>query len=293
MNKLNSMKRSLLILATAISAASCTQSVDEAIVGASATKKFTFTIKGDFSDEWKPVTRGYLSADGKKLTDVWVLDYMDGRLVQQLHQSDNTADEFGQPIMKLAYGTHHVYFVASRGQNPVLNTDAHTVTFEKVLDTFYKDYEVTVVATSNGNRAVTLDRVVTKLRLTFTDEIPSDAATINITPSLWYYGIDYMTGNPCNPMSSQTSTISIPASSIGQTAVQASMHSFSTTELWQTDISIESNTSDGSVIGSASLSSVPFKANRVSDYAGPLFGSNGFLDITLNDNWEDTYEGQW
>ena len=38
------------------------------------TKKFTFTLKGDFSDEWKLITRGYLASDGKDMTDVWVLD---------------------------------------------------------------------------------------------------------------------------------------------------------------------------------------------------------------------------
>ena len=56
--------------------------------GVAKTKKFTFTMKGDFSDQWKAVTRGYLSADGKDLTDVWVLDYMNGELVQQVHQTD-------------------------------------------------------------------------------------------------------------------------------------------------------------------------------------------------------------
>ena len=137
------------------------------------TKKFTFTLKGDFSDEWKSITRGYLTADGKDLTDVWVLDYMDGALVQQVHQSDNTAENFGKPVMNLAYGAHQVYFIASRGVNTVLDTDAHTITFGSVRDTFWKRYDVSVVATSNGNRAVTLDRVVTKLRLTFTDEVPA------------------------------------------------------------------------------------------------------------------------
>ena len=85
------------------------------------TKKFTFTLKGDFSSDWK--TRGYLSADGKDLTDVWVLDYQGGVLVQQVHQDDNTADDFGQPVMNLAYGSHHVYFIASRGQTATLDTD--------------------------------------------------------------------------------------------------------------------------------------------------------------------------
>ena len=29
-------------------------------------------MKGDFSDDWK-TTRGYLAADGRDMTDVWVL----------------------------------------------------------------------------------------------------------------------------------------------------------------------------------------------------------------------------
>ena len=122
-------------------------------------KRFTFTVKGDFSEEWKSVTRGYLQADGKDMTDLWVLDYMNGQLVQQVHQSDNTAEYFGKPVMQLAYGSHHVYFVASRGAGADLNVGEHRLTWEKVSDTFYKDYEVNVVATSNGNRAVTLERV--------------------------------------------------------------------------------------------------------------------------------------
>jgi hypothetical protein len=72
-------------------------------------KKFTFTMKGDFSGEWKKNgngiaeqktkqaarrTAGYLAANGRDMADVWVLDYMNGQLVQQLHQGDNTAEDF-------------------------------------------------------------------------------------------------------------------------------------------------------------------------------------------------------
>ena len=106
--------------------------------------------KGDFSNDWKPVTRGYLEADGRDLTDVWVLDYQGDVLVQQIHQSDNTAEDFGQPSMTLAYGSHHVYFVASRGINPTLSTADKTITWEKPSDTFWADYSVTVVNSSNG-----------------------------------------------------------------------------------------------------------------------------------------------
>ena len=287
------------------------------------TKKFTFTMKGDFSKEWngdgialqetKPAgdaagnrageplgagttdrrTVGYLAAEGKDMTDVWVLDYMNGQLVQQVHQGDNTAEDFGMPVMQLAYGSHHVYFVASRGTGPDLNVGEHRLTWEKVSDTFYKDYEVNVVATSNGNRAVTLERVVTKLRLTFTDAVPENAATINITPATWYKGLDYLTGEPCAVAESQTTTINIPSTSIGQTGVQASMFSISTATEWTTDVTISSKTSADAVLGTATLTAVPLKANRVSDYSGPLFSAGGSMSLSLNGEWMNSYEGTW
>lgn len=262
---------------------------DENIVG----KKFTFTLKGDFTSEWKPVTRGYLSADGKDLTDVWVLDYMDGALVQQLHQGDNTAEDFGKPIMKLAYGAHQVYFIASRGVSPVLDTDAHTITFSSVRDTFWKRYDVSVVATSNGNRAVTLDRVVTKLRLTFTDEVPATANSISIIPHTWYYGLDYTTGQPAAVRADAATVITIPDASNGQTGIQASLFGFSTADEWSTDVVISSRTDMDAVLGSATIAAAPFKANRVSDYSGPLFSAGGSLSLSLNGEWEDSYQGSW
>ena len=256
-------------------------------------KKFTFTLKGDFSDEWKPVTRGYLQADGKDLTDVWVLDYMDGALVQQLHQSDNTAEDFGQPVLNLAYGSHHVYFIASRGQSPTLDTENHLIKFAKVLDTFYKDYTVDVVSTSNGNRAVTLDRIVTRLRLTFSDVVPNDAATVNFAPHTWYYGYDYIAGMPDDAKTDQTVTLNIPDSEKDKAGLQANLFGFSTATQWSTDIAINSKKSDDTVIGSATIAGAPFKANRISEYAGPLFGASGSLTLSLNTSWDAAYNGVW
>lgn len=260
----------------------------------SKTKKFTFTLKGDFSNEWKPVTRGYLAADGKDMTDLWVLDYDgDGNLLQQLHQSDNTAEDFGKPVMNLAYGAHQVYFIASRGVNPVLDIDAHTLTFGSVRDTFWKRYDVSVVATSNGNRAVTLDRVVTKLRLTFTDEVPSTANSISIVPHTWYYGMDYLTGQPASVRTDAATVITIPDASKGQTGIHASLFGFSTAAEWNTDVVISSRTSTDAILGSATITSAPFKANRVSDYQGPLFSAGGSLSLSLNGEWETSETGTW
>ena len=262
------------------------------------TKKFTFTCKGDFTSDWKPVTKKapsaneYLTADGKEMTDLWVLDYWEGELDQQLHQTPEDED-WGAPVMQLKYGSHHVYFIASRGQNPTLNTTAKTITFTKVLDTFYKDYQVSVVATSNGNRAVTLERNVTKLKLVFTDAIPDNAATINIAPHTWYYGFNYQTGAPCEEKTDYVMSINIPAASHGSTSESANLFGFSTADEWTTDVAANSKTSANVVLGSCTIEDAPFKANRVTEYSGPLFSSGGTMTVSLDTDWDTTVTGTW
>lgn len=294
------MKR-LFIMALAVATlTACEKEIiteeDETVSDGSAiekTKKFTFTLKGDFSNDWKPVTRGYLSADGKDMTDLWVMDYVGGQLVQQIHQSDNTAEDFGRPVMNLSYGTHHVYFVASRGASPVLNTTDGTITWSSVRDTFWKDYEVSVVSTSNGNRAVTLNRVVTKLMLAFTDAISNDAFSINFTPATWYYGLNYKTGDPTDATTSQTVVTTLPDSYKGQSGVVLSYFSISPSDEWTSNISLNSKDGDNHIIGQANMTSVPFVRNRQTEYSGPLFTSGGSMSLSLDGDWATSFTGTW
>lgn len=256
------------------------------------TKKFTFTLKGDFGDDWKQ-TRGYLAADGKDMTDVWVLDYMNGELVQQLHQGDNTANDFGKPVMSLAYGSHHVYFVASRGTISTLNVGAHSIVWEKPSDTFWKDYEVNVVSTSNGNRAVTLDRVVTKLKLTVTDEVKAECAEVAVEPVAWYYGWDYVNGAPVAQQQTER-VVAVPANLVGTSGQLAvTIFGLSGSTEWTTDVTVSARTAEHAVIGTATMTDVPFKANRATEYSGPLFGSGGSLTLSLNTDWLDAETGTW
>ena len=126
------------------------ESVPSGMGGVKSSKNFTFTVKGDFGAA--TFRRSYLTADGKDMTDLWVFDYMDGVCVQTVHQTADDAD-WGAPKMSLSYGSHHVYFLASRGEGATVDADGHTITWTGPRDTFWKDYEVEVVSTSNGNRA--------------------------------------------------------------------------------------------------------------------------------------------
>ena len=117
----------------------------------SKTVAMTFNVHGDFTLTTHDFTRA-LTADGKDMTDVWVLDYVGSELKQQLHQTSDDAD-FGSPTMDLSLGTHHIYFIASRGAGASLNTTTHTLTFTSVRDTFWKDYTI--------ERVTILDNVAT------------------------------------------------------------------------------------------------------------------------------------
>lgn len=255
--------------------------------------KMTFAISGDFTLTSHDFTRS-LNADGKDMTDVWVLDYVDGTLVQQLHQSDNTAADFGTPTLNLSIGTHHIYFIASRGVGAVLNTTTHALTFTSVRDTFWKDYAITISGgTSSGNRSVTLDRIVTKLKLTFTDAIPEGAATFNVTPSSWHYCVDYTTGEPSEATANGTITVNIPSSEVGVVNEAVSIFGFSSATEWTTDIDINCKSASDAVLGAATITSAPFVRNRVSEYTGQLFGDNGGMTLSLNAAWDDSYTGTW
>ena len=254
----------------------------------------TFACQGF---EMTPFGTRSLEADGKAMTDLWILDYLvgpDGLELSQdpIHQV-STDEDFGTPTLNLSVGSHHVYFIASRGSGATLSTENHTITFTRVLDTFYKDYEINVTATSNGSRSVALDRIVTKLTTVITDAIPEDAATFNLTPEAWHYGIDYTTGLPISATASQTITINIPSSEIGFTNEHLSIFGFSSEDEWTTNITLNCKKTDGTILGSAVLADVPLKRNRITEYTGPLFSSNGQTTVDLTTDWEDTHTGTW
>lgn len=253
-------------------------------------KDVTFAFTNDYSDQWQ-ITRG-LEADGKAMTDIWILDYMDGTLVQQVHQDDNTADDFGKPTITLSFGSHHLYFIVTRGVDAILNTTTHTMTFGKVRDTFWRDFEFNITASTNGSQSINLDRIVTKLKLAFTDVIPTGTSTINITPHTWYYGFDYLTGEPTAVSTDQMVTLDIPASEISKTT-SASIYGFSGATQWTTDIIINSKKSDNTVLGQAVIVDAPFMRNRVTECSGPLFSGAEGLTLSLNTDWIDSYQGTW
>ena len=279
-------------MAFAAAALTACNSEDMHEADASKTVAMTFNVQGDFTLTTHDFTRA-LTADGKDMTDVWVIDYVGTQCQQTIHQQAGDAD-FGTPTMELGMGTHHLYFVASRGVTPTVDDDAKTITWATVRDTFWKHYELTVTGgTSGGSRAVSLDRVVTKLKAVFLDAIPTGAAKFEVTPASWYYGMNYTTGEPSEATINGTITVNIPSSEIGVVNEAVSIFGFSSATEWATDIALNCKKSDGTVLGCATISAAPFVRNRVSEYTGLLFGDNGSMTLNLNTEWSTSHTGTW
>lgn len=252
------------------------------------TRKFNFSVKGAFAQDVAPMTRAndYMIADGVEMTDLWIVDYAGGSIRQEVHQI-KTDDDFGQPSLNLTLGTHHVLFLASRGAEPSYKDGV--VKWSKPLDTFYCDYEVTVVKTSNGNRAVTLDRVASKLVLNIEDAMPQGTTSIRMIPSVWYDGWDMISGKPV-AAADYEQTFSIPSSMPGKAGSSFSSWSLSGADEWTSDITYTSYAGDV-VNASVSLNDAPFVANRATIYNGSMYSNTSAAAIQLNSSWLTSYEG--
>lgn len=282
---MRTMKKMLLLAVAVAMLTGCSKDVNVEEAGA---KKVSFDVQGNWNS---PVfTRGSLSADGKEMTDLWLFDYVDGTLVQTLHQVSTDAD-FGTPAPTLSYGEHRIYFVVSRGASPVIN--GTVISWGSIRDTFWKAMSVTVGGASASAYSVALDRVVTKLKITATDAVPDGTATVVVLPGKWYAGLDYLTGQPADMRDSEEMSVAVPDSYVGTTGMAVSFFGFSSDTEWTTPLTVSARDADNDIIGMVNVAAAPFMANRATEFSGALFSTSGAFTITLNDEWAEPWTGTW
>ena len=276
------MKKTLFFVMVALIAASCEKVVlsDEGI-STKMVKNVNMRVNGDFGS---PTFTRSLMADGKEMTDLWVFDYVDGELVQTIHQTDDDSD-FGEPNILMEYGEHKLYFVASRGLNPDVDDVEHTITWSNVRDTFWKTITINVNSTSANEVDVTLERVVTKLKLNIQDKVPTGLVNITITPEEWNFGIDYITGEPASVGDTPIS-IFVPSSYVGTTGnLSVSIFSLSGASEWTTNVTVTAKNGSNGTISSVNIDNVPLMTNRATVYSGTLFKYGITFTLSLTDVW--------
>jgi hypothetical protein len=92
---------------------------------------------------------------------------------------------------------------------------------------------------------------------------------------------------------SQPYVISIPADRIGSAGTTVSIFGLSSSEEWNSDFTLECVNSSDEVFGSVSIQDAPFRANRSTEYSGPLFNADEAMSLSLNTDWIDSYTGGW
>jgi hypothetical protein len=225
------------------------------------------------------------------MTDLWIFDYMGDALQQSIHQTSTDAT-FGSPSLSLDYGDHTFYFVASRGSDPVVDTDAKTITWSSVRDTFHGSISLDVQPNSGSSQSVSLSRCVGRLRVSAIDVIPDGAAKLVVSPSSWYYGLNYQSGEGVADSPTPLS-VNIPNSYIGTQNLVASFYTISSASPWQTDVTVALMASDESTIGSVTISDVPLQRNHVTSYAGGIVGAGRTLNLGSNDEWVEDDTVNW
>ena len=290
------MKKMFLALAVAVILPSCTK--DDDPEQTPAVGRIEITINRDPLETHKEITFGF---DGVKLsqqamtratlvslnlTDLWVYD----GTTLLLHQTSDDAN-FGTPSVSAEYGDHTFYFVASRGSEP---TQTGTViSWAKPSDTFWASLALTVAPSTSASQSVTLQRVAARLRVTITDEVPAALASLCVTPSIWYYGIEYTTGEAVDSRTTMR-TISVPASYAGTTGqLAASFYCISPSASWTTDITLTAKASDNSTLSEISIADVPMQRNHITAYSGTLFSAGRSISVDADDSWGDDINGTW
>lgn len=290
------MKKVMMAMAAASMLLSCGNESDDLakvnaeIIIPNDTIKNHVTVTFSMCDGFtmRPMTRA--SLEELNLTDLWVFDYMDGDIQNTVHQS-STDETFGAPTLSMAYGSHTLYFVTSRGADPVVN--GKTITWSSVRDTFWASLSLDVEPMTGTSQSVSLSRVVARLRIAVTDAVPTGAAKLNVTPSQWYLALDYTTGEPSSP-SSPSLGVSIPSSYIGTTSLNASFYTISTAAMWQTDVAVSITSANDAVLGSVSLPDVPFRRNHVTNYSCGILGTPRTVSVSCDDDdWVDDDPFVW
>lgn len=251
-----------------------------------------------------PMSRAALSANGKTLTDLYILDYdkASGKLLQVLHQT-STATDFAEPDLTLDYGEHVLKVVATRSDNPTL-IDATSApwtvtanvltsvsaaapvawTSDKTSDSFGAMKEIAVGVGDMQTVDITLERLVAKLVINSTDYFPTDASTISV--ALDEYKIFSFTNFlviDC-AKNQRVTDVSVLA---GTTGTVINYFMLVPENGYTTDVTFTTNSTTGKPYSTITVPNVPLERNKVTTITGSLYNHKKGLSIKVNDEWNN------
>ena len=244
-----------------------------------------------------PDTRVVTRADGTAAADysgVAAIDLAffasDGTLAYKYTQwrSDATTYEtFGKFTCQLLFGTYNMVIIARGGNtSDVFNLTSPTeasYTSEFARETFTATQEVKVNSTDALNISATLHRIMTKLSIRSTDNLPSAAAQIRTTYSVGSKSFNPTTGVALDDNGFTVTNTAYKAD--GKLAV--SNYAFLTADEQEATITLEVLDKDENVLNTKTIEAVPLKCNRITTLSGSLFTADAStFSVLLSTDWE-------
>ena len=249
-----------------------------------------------------------MTANGKQLTDLYILDYnkATGKLLQVLHQT-STAEDFAEPTLNLDYGNHIFKVIATRSASPTLlgedgslwNLQENTAfavaddgnvpviwTSDKTSDSFGASQDVNVGIGKDQTIHIQLERMVAKLVLKNTGTFPADCSTIQLSLD------EYKTWNwqSFSVMeAAKNQRISDASQYAGQTGSTISYFFLAPDgDGYTTDISLQMNRKDSNEPYAAfTIPNVRLQRNRITTISGSYYDHQSGFSLTVNDAWEE------
>lgn len=252
-----------------------------------------------------PLTRAVLSANGKQLTDLYIMDYdkATGKLLQVLHQT-STAPDFAEPDLTLDYGEHVLKVVATRSQEPTLwDTGNNTwqvepdiltpvtatqpvmLTSAKTSDTFGAEKEVSVGIGTGATVSIVLDRLVAKLVVSSTDVFPDDCTTITLDLQE-HRTLSWATMDVIDAVKNQR--VVDVTSLRGTTGTVLSFFMLTPKDGYTTDVTLTMNRTEGTPYSTITVPSVPLECNKVTTITGSIYGHEQGVQVSVKDAWSET-----
>ena len=304
------MKTKLMMMAavatvgmTLVSCSSDNESLVEDVKPGKAHVKVVCGMGVSVSPMRAPMSRAALSANGKALTDLYILDYdkATGKLLQVLHQT-STASDFAEPDLTLDYGEHVLKVVATRSQEPTLwdagnntwqvepniltpitATQPVMLTSTKTSDTFGAEKEVSVGIGTAATVSINLDRLVAKLVVNSTDVFPDDCTTISLDFQE-HRTLSWATMDVTEAVDNQR--VVDVTNLRGTTGTVLSYFVLAPKDGYQTDITLTTNRTEGNPYSTITVPGVTLERNKVTTISGPIYGHGQGVQVTVNDEWD-------
>ena len=229
------------------------------------------TITFSCLPELEAVTRA--SVTDESMTDVWVFDTFNGVESMVAHQV-STDENFGTVSVTLAYGTHSLSFVTSRGVGADYGDGV--LSWTKVRPTYGKVVSLAVDGTTKLAQSVTLTRLDAVLEVK-ADDAEHVACTAEYTMGVRYYGINVA------DLSGAASAANDVTSHVWATAdaVDLTMYTMcpSSSE-WNTTVKIRLYDNDGDI--ATHTKEVPLLSNRRTLLHGDMFSAANSTTLNLD-----------